>query len=282
MRTRWWVAALLVAASGCPIGDLTSEYDASTDGGADVQASDVISGDAPFDGATTDGGVESASDSGCPGTAGPAMVKVGGYCIDTTEVTAAQYAQFLATNPDPGTSGDLSCVAANKTSYAPSTWPNGAIDDRAVVYVDWCDALAFCTWAGKRLCQGVLDDVDAGTYEWFEACTNGRTTPLPYGDASVDFVCNAGNMTLPDGGAMSLAPVKSYKACHGLGAYSAIYDQVGNAREWQGACNGASCDLLGGSWEYSGDTCDEGLGQPVLKTDDTNDVAGFRCCADPL
>ena len=35
--------------------------------------------------------------------AGPAMVAVPGYCIDSTEVTIAQYNQFVTAGPDAGT-----------------------------------------------------------------------------------------------------------------------------------------------------------------------------------
>lgn len=63
-----------------------------------------------------------------------------------------------------------------------------------MVCVDFCDAIAFCKWAGKRLC-GSLDapkntllesdelvEVAASIrFEWADACTQGGKTKWPYG-----------------------------------------------------------------------------------------------------
>jgi hypothetical protein len=93
----------------------------------------------------------------CPsGLPGPAMVPAGAFalptmCIDATEVTNAHYAAFLASSPAPG-SGPGACTW--NVRYEPLFhWPPPP--ERAafpVVDVDWCDAFAYCAWAGKRLC----------------------------------------------------------------------------------------------------------------------------------
>ena len=62
----------------------------------------------------------------CPGTGGPAMVKLPeGYCIDSTEVTRAQYAAWLATNPrlppkDTGNCRGKTSIGATLTPIAPA------------------------------------------------------------------------------------------------------------------------------------------------------------------
>src|SRR5260370_40886093 len=51
----------------------------------------------------------------------------------------------------------------------PGTWPRTS--------VDWCDALAYCTWAGKHLCGKigggpipVAQVLTANASQWFLAC----------------------------------------------------------------------------------------------------------------
>src|SRR5215472_5996844 len=54
-------------------------------------------GDAGADagGSSLDGAVGTSAD-GCPAGPGPAMVLTDTFCVDSTEVTNAQYAQFLS------------------------------------------------------------------------------------------------------------------------------------------------------------------------------------------
>jgi hypothetical protein len=108
-----------------------------TNAPADDGGSDVLTAD----------GVNSGGSSDCPGTAGPTPVRVGTFCIDSTEVTNAQYAAFLATRPN---AAGLPHACDNKTSFAPAN--NWRLDEQGshpVLGVDWCDAAAFCRWAGS-------------------------------------------------------------------------------------------------------------------------------------
>jgi hypothetical protein len=94
----------------------------------------------------------------------------GRYCIDSTEVTNAHYAAFLAMSPTPS-----------------SGWPAPVDQGRhPVTFVDWCDAFAFCRWAGKRLCGKIGDGANApadlanaAKSQWFNACTAGGTKAYP-------------------------------------------------------------------------------------------------------
>jgi len=89
----------------------------------------------------------------CPGDAGPTMVRVGSFCIDSTEVTVAHYAAFVDAYP----SLDAQPPACSfNTSLAP-VWPEDAgvpAPDMPVRYIDWCDAYAYCLWAGACRSRG--------------------------------------------------------------------------------------------------------------------------------
>src|SRR5271154_1861991 len=97
------LAASLVA-GGCTLFVSTDGLSGgpSSDAGESLDAS-------ALDGALDDGSATSQNDgdsnsdaSDCPGTTGgPTPVRVGTYCIDSTEVTNAQYIAFLATGVSP-------------------------------------------------------------------------------------------------------------------------------------------------------------------------------------
>jgi hypothetical protein len=103
-------------------------------------------------------------------TDGPA----GPYCIDAAEVTNAEYAAFLTATLD-GVTAPRTGICLTKTTHVPKQgFPAPpALAQRPVVFVDYCDASAYCAWAGKRLCRGggELDARDAARRgEWYLAC----------------------------------------------------------------------------------------------------------------
>src|SRR5262245_27848136 len=96
-------AALLAAACGLSLSGTGSGNASPTDdaGGpesstADVTRSDVTSTDGASDAA--DGGNPIADASGCPDANAPAMVNVGAFCIDSTEVSFTEYGIFITAN----------------------------------------------------------------------------------------------------------------------------------------------------------------------------------------
>lgn len=126
--------------------------------------------------ATGGAGVGGASGAlGCPSDKGPQMVLLPApdgtnYCMDARETTRAEYDAFVKAKA-ADTSGQPSACAWN-TSFTPTlvtedadTFPspyycydtdwNDMRPDQAVGCVDFCDALAYCEWAGKRLCGQV-------------------------------------------------------------------------------------------------------------------------------
>ena len=269
-----WVVGLDGIDDGAPLADGgTSDGDAAlveTGTGGDA-APDVISVDAG----------DAAKEGGCPGTSGPTMVNVGGYCIDSTEVTRAQYNLFLQSNPS--TSGQLPECAWN-TTYLPSPFdlsqPNFPVG-----YVDWCDAYAYCKWAGKRMCGkiggGALalsSATNANESQWYRACSLNGTRTYPYGNVYNPTTCNGAE----DGGA--LAAAGAFSGC--VGGYAGIFDMAGNVEEWQDSCdgvNGASdnCRDQGGTYGYvppASDSTRCGFLDSDRRDFHEDDV-GIRCCA---
>ena len=298
-RAAFAAIAVLVGAGACTdLGGLaaggggvdgsvdSSPPDATSpiDGGADA-ALDV----SPPDGATIDGGADAEAGNGCPGTAGPSPVRVGGgtqaFCIDGTEVTNAQYMQFLT-----ATKGTVTPPAgcAWKTSYQPGIWPYpSGKDANPVAFVDSCDAAAFCTWAGKRLCGkigggatpsgGYLDPTKS---QWFFACTNAGDGlhAFPYGNTFVARVCN--NLENDAGGSL---PVGTEKQC--VGGFPGIYDMSGNVWELEDMCLPADagaahdqCLIRSGAWTSDDTVMSCSAAFTVERQYTANDV-GFRCCS---
>jgi formylglycine-generating enzyme required for sulfatase activity len=230
-----------------------------------------------------------------PARAGPAMIDVGGYCIDATEVTQAQYAAFLQ-DLEHGYDASARPVCAYKRShdvpdkgadvpcyYAPDATPNVA-----VVCVDWCDADAYCRWAGKRLC-GVIDGgalpydgddtIDPNRDAWYRACSHAGARTYAYG-ASVDHAaCN----TKEDNQNRAIDAGAEPKC---IGGFDGLIDMNGNVDEQEDSCDGDGgendhCRYRGGSWFWSADdsSCLHRYnGDEARRGAHFADV-GFRCCS---
>jgi formylglycine-generating enzyme len=271
------VTVFAVAAVGACGAFGTADEEAKA---ADAGGSDDASGDA------SDGG---ALRPPCPEGRGPSMVFVADrFCIDSTEVTQQQYLEFTqSTGGD--TSGQPAECAWN-TSYGagcgfnPAQKPNHPVEA-----VDWCDARAFCAWAGKRLC-GASDGsgTQAGAViretaknAWYATCTGGGALAYPYGESYDGGACNGG-----DFGAGHAVPVGTLPGCEG--GYPGVFDMLGNALEWVDFCDPGevgpdsdTCFTMGGSYSQGKDglRCANREG---YKRNFRYCEIGFRCCADPL
>lgn len=265
----------------CKGGNCRRRSPPDDDGGdppePDTGAPDVVVPSAPCDA----GGID----------AGPTLVRVGppsnSYCIDRTEVTFAQYNAFVTAGVDAATQAPECTWNA---SFAPQV--PGA-DDFPVTGVDWCDAYAYCQWAGKYLCAksvngqrvgpvGIADIGDFNTHQWMIACSAQRNL-WPYGPSQDASACNVGERDA--GGPLAVA---SLSTCEG--AYPGVYDLVGNVWEWyDGPCRpdggdasarADECQVKGGGYNRAGGNIDcrvDGLGS----TRDTKAAyIGFRCCSD--
>jgi formylglycine-generating enzyme required for sulfatase activity len=238
------------------------------------------------------------------GRAAPEMVRVAGYCIDSTEVTNDQYAAFVAARVPVATQP---AVCAWNTTFARDPACTVGLDGALpVACVDWCDAYAYCAWAGKRLCGaiggGPVDAslaVDPSADQWMRACAGGGDMTFPYGASYRAGVCNVpGFSGDPDSDHWGPVAAGSLAGCSGT--TSGVFDLVGNVYEWEDACIGTSgardaCAPRGGAFLMCTGT--GGAGCTAMTQVDPATVGcafaltgvprmlatpnfGFRCCAD--
>ncbi len=213
------------------------------------------------------------------------MVKVttkngAAYCIDSTEVTNDDYLAFI--NSKPSLDGQPPECDFNK-SYLPhpnipEPWPKSGRENYPIHWIDWCDARAYCAFAGKRLCGLVggqanpQNDLDPEKNEWMNACTHQGDSLYPYGPGLVPGACNVGSVSLDD----KSAPVGSFPKCEG--GFPGLFDMVGNVSEFVDNCSGGSCETMGPSFFNSGDTCAPSGVVDLIKAGGS--IFGVRCCKD--
>jgi hypothetical protein len=217
-----------------------------------------------------------------------------GFAIDVTEVTRAQYAAWLATEPSTQSQPDY--CAWNDDFEPGCGWPpdeDGSDDALAVGCVDWCDARAYCAGVGKRLCGKVgggpvsIGLALTSASQWFSACSSGDSTTYPYGDDYEPKSCN-GEDNQPVGspfGCTIVHDVAAQDTCQSDDPeYAGVFDLSGNALEWVDSCTqqqGAAdiCMRLGGGVcdDESGMRCD---GLRAAERSRQNLALGFRCCRD--
>lgn len=246
---------------------------------------------------------------GCPETSdpsrhGPQMAQImrpDGSCfwIDTLEVSVAEYLEFIGSDDQPVQEGVCAWNSGKPGASAPADSSPGlepatecvetaseiaaALDDRAtrnlpMTCVDWCDALAFCVWAGKDLCR---DDGDRQTRgaasDWFQACSEGEDHTYGCGDE-----CNA---TACNGASAKNERLESVGSLPGCTTGGKVADLSGNAAEWTNWCSpnseSGSCLVRGGSFASSdsGVECASAARAPRTSAQAT---IGFRCCANPI
>lgn len=219
---------------------------------------------------------------GCPKLPGQTLVLVDGFCIDESEVTAAHYQQFLATQP--------SLVEQTYECLGNLTFENGCEYSepakQPVRCVDFCDARAYCVSVGKRLCGAASVDAAAMPYDapaaaldnqWYAACSHGGEFTYPYGNEYSNSACWGAEHP-----PLSTMLVKSAPAC--VGGYAGLWDMSGGMAEWIDSCNGAkgpadACRIRGGSQGGTAEElrCDW---QSATARDTVSHYIGFRCCAD--
>jgi formylglycine-generating enzyme required for sulfatase activity len=205
------------------------------------------------------------------------------FCIDGTEVTLAQYRAFFVDKAtrDYGDAAAL-CGAADLD-------PIGGLDV-SPVEVTYCGARAYCAWAGKRLCTGEYrpaSDRDV-VGEWVRACSLGGT-PWPWGVEPPSAFDGGADAGLRCGDRHNPRPVAQSTACRH--AEHAVFDMIGNAREWV-ATTGEFNEATGVYYAAQRGESEVAYWQPCsfaglrveqnTKAGQSSPRAGFRCCADIL
>jgi formylglycine-generating enzyme required for sulfatase activity len=250
------------------------------------------------------------------------------YWIAKTEVTVGQYSRFLAAHnsqaipwdPDRCAWKDAGSDPVAETSDPCSLTINDPAvqesmpfdNEKPIRCVDWCDAKAFCNWAGKQgngpsdntafsmdLCDGIGVPENWDPFglpdRWGEACSENAGAAYPYGPPpAVLGNCNVGlgdaGRCLSVVGQLACAPttVGNFTKCRGP---SGTVDMIGNVAEWVIQCgflldSGAPapdslCQVRGGSFAETleGEDC---YHTSILaqKRHTRDRRIGFRCCAD--
>lgn len=186
------------------------------------------------------GGTAGSGTGNCPANLpGPTLVDLGKFCIDSTEVSVAQYQQFLKAK-----NGDMSgqpSVCSGNTSYDIGCPQEPKGPNEPVRCISWCDASMYCAWAGKHLCGkiggGSVTDAqfnDPTVFEWMYACSQGGTTAYPYGDTKQNDACVT---DLSPYVTQGVQDVGSVSTCHGTTPpFDAIHDMDGNVGEYVNSC----------------------------------------------
>jgi formylglycine-generating enzyme len=298
------LASLLLLAGGCSQfvdlsglsgGGVARDDGAAGNGGAPASGGSGGSGgapDDPRDAGPADGVPADAPDAGpapsdCPRGRGPDMIRANGFCIDGTEVTTSQYKAFL--DERAGNTAGQGAPCTWNDSYAPDgfspTWPPPGRERHPVASVDWCDARAFCAWAGKQLCGRIGDGTlapsrvgDSQQSQWASACSRAGSRGFPYGPALDANACAVARPERPD----QLAEVGTQPSCQG--GYDGLYDMGANVEEWVDACDGASgpgdqCAIAGGSVASRPSELACATSHYTEMRNDRYSLRGFRCCA---
>lgn len=190
-------------------------------------------------------------------------LKVGSFKIDKTEVTNAQYAQFLKYLSDSGDRTFCHPAQPPEKNHIPDHWNDPLFNQplQPVVGIDWYDAYAYASWTGKRL---------PTEEEWELAATGGDGRIYPWGNTWDARMCNnreLGYKRTRNGGSSTA----------GASAFG-VLDMAGNAAEW---CDGASGPVLrGGSFadDRNGIKCSSRMKMDALSR---NAAFGLRCVSPP-
>lgn len=275
--------------SGSPIAETTDTSSSSDPSAETTTSTTTTTGDEET---TTTGDESTTGDSPCTGVCGTpgcgtcpdvAMIPFDGFKIDALETTNADYQEFLEAKVPTAIQGP-SC-GWNADYTPPEAWPYPAeMSQHPVVFVDWCDARAYCAWAGKRLCGKIGGEATgfdwpstiAPNNMWYRACSGGIGNDYAYGEIFKPQWCNTAETPFDAPVAVGSLPM-----CEG--SADGLFDMTGNVFEWVDSCaseaDGAECQRRGGSYFSSGINMQCNL-QSSRERTLPEAYVGIRCCAD--
>ncbi len=155
-----------------------------------------------------------------------------------------------------------------------------------VVQVTWCDAYAYCTWAGKRVCGQIgggqlaegATESNASLAQWYAACSKGGSRAYPYGNAFDTTICGGGGA----GAGSPIGPVGERTGC--IGGYAGIHDMSGSVWEWNDVCDSNDpagfCHTYGGAYDSIGPQELSCTGTRAWRRNSGMLNIGIRCCTD--
>ena len=236
------------------------------------------------------------------------------FCIDERQATYGEYGQFVKKmgkdfggqpsqcdwNRDWGPVVD--CESSTGRPWKCGRSVAEADPDWAVSSLDFCDAWAFCSWAGKRLCgervhhgvsvfkEGRDDETrqpNGTTWwfpntveEWYHVCTQGGTSDYPFGNDWQDGLCQTERKWRAPGDKTHNVRDTTGNQCHGnFHPYDQVFNMIGGISQWTNGCSEDNdrCAVRGG-YEHYGPSC-----SGTLEMHDRRDPAGgVRCCADAV
>jgi sulfatase modifying factor 1 len=227
----------------------------------------------------------------CKGSHGPTPVVITGtisantFCMDATPVTNSQYKVFLDSSPSV-LAQDNACLGNSEFFVLANRPLLTEKPNYPVVFVDFCDAQAYCVWAGKRLC-GLVGDRGPGIFdafaielgELFYACSMNAQRYYPYGNTYSEVACGTAEND-------PILPVASRPACEG--GFPGVFDLSGEVSEWEDLCEmndppgltdfcrkGAfGSGVAASSLYFRCDNSDSNFRQGM------DQYTGFRCCSD--
>jgi formylglycine-generating enzyme required for sulfatase activity len=192
------------------------------------------------------------------------------FVLDRTEVTVAAYNGCVnAGRCTQRTSVDLPGITEDVRTKA-SAYCNGGKDGRSnhpMNCVDWNDATAFCSWAGKRLPTET-------EWEYAARGAEGRKYPWGYSEPADQLCWKRSN------GTCSVGSFPSGNTPQGL------VDMAGNVWEWTASnycpypsksCTNAALVYRGGSWSNDNAPYVRGALRSDYEPGFRSYLLGFRC-----
>ena len=200
-------------------------------------------------------GCHQAVDAECEDDEKPGgVVELAAFEIDATEVTVAQYRACVDAGVCSAQGLELpSTGTADQPELAwTCNWGKPDRDGHPINCLDWDAAVAFCTWAKKRLptaqeWERAARGTDGRRYPW----GNEAVQPAPQANLADKTVLNSkpGGWGLAefDDGFVATAPVGSFPAGD---SPTGAKDMAGNVWEFVAAGDDTRHEMRGGAWSY--------------------------------
>jgi len=208
------------------------------------------------------------------------------FWMDETEVSVGDYRSWLGfldgnvpdweqdecgdlksanAHPFDPDQGDPSCEVPEPRPSNPDPFD----ETLPIRCVNWCEADAYCRWAGKRLCK-VAQSMPTSNDEWQIACSAGYTQTYPFDPSAQGHPCNFGQNCASGCGPL---PVAQDTQCRPREGYP--LNLGGNVAEWVDR----PTFTRGGSYlsPQKDLACTNTLGFNGAR--ERNARVGFRCCA---